>query len=74
MKFNKGDLVTIEPQPMEDIISGQQYFSDFIKETNYLGVVTRLNGRYTEVMWLRHPTRVNKFTNMRTVVLKRVLI
>jgi hypothetical protein len=74
MKLNKGDLVTIEPQPLEDIISGQQYFSDIIKETNYLGVVTRLNGRFTEVIWLRHPTRENKFTNMKTVLLKKVLV
>tara|TARA_Y100000593_G_scaffold55467_1_gene103834 strand:- start:15 stop:239 length:225 start_codon:yes stop_codon:yes gene_type:complete len=74
MKLNKGDLVTIEPQPTEDIISGQLYFSDIIKETNYLGVVTRLNGRYTEVIWLRHPTRVNKFTSMRTTTLKKVIV
>ena len=74
MKLNKGDLVTIAPQPTEDIISGQLYFSDIIKETNYLGVVTRLNGRHTEVMWLRHPTRVNKFTSIRTTTLKKVIV
>tara|TARA_R110000824_G_scaffold282607_1_gene470955 strand:- start:117 stop:341 length:225 start_codon:yes stop_codon:yes gene_type:complete len=74
MKLKKGDLVTVEPQPIEDIMSGQQYFTDIIKETNYLGVVTRLKGRYTEVMWLRHPTRTNLFTSMRTVTLKKVIV
>ena len=74
MKLRKGDLVTIEPQPIEDIMSGQQYFTDIIKEANYLGVVTRLNGKYTEVMWLRHPTRTNLFTSMRTVTLKKVIV
>ena len=74
MSLTKGDLVTIEPHPIEDIISGQQYLPDIIKETNYLGVVTRLNGRYTEVMWLRHPTKTNKYAAIRTVALKKILL
>ena len=74
MKFNKGDLVTIEPQPMEDIISGQQYFSKFLKETNYLGVVTELIGSYTRVTWLRHPTREGQPTLMKTKTIKKIMV
>ena len=74
MKFNKGDLVTMDSSSAEDAASGQQYFPDIIKEANYLGVATRLNGRYTEVMWLRHPTRINDSSNIRTVALKKVLV
>ena len=44
MIFNKGDLVTIQPHTTEDIISGQQYYSEIIRETNYLGGVTELIG------------------------------
>ena len=74
MIFNKGDLVTIEPQPMEDIISGQQYFSNFLKETNYLGVVTELIGCYTRVTWLRHPTREGEPTLMKTKMIKKIIV
>jgi len=74
MTFNKGDLVTIERQPTEDIISGQLYFSDIIKETNYLGVVTELIGCYTRVTWLRHPTREGQPTLMKTTTIKKLII
>jgi hypothetical protein len=74
MTFNKGDLVTIERQPTEDIISGQLYFSDIIKETNYLGVVTELIGCYTRVIWLRHPTREGEPTLMKTKIIKKIIV
>ena len=74
MTFNKGDLVTIEPQPMEDIISGQQYFSKFLKETNYLGVVTGLIGCYTRVIWLRHPTKEGEPVLMKTRMIKKIIV
>tara|TARA_Y100001938_G_C7990520_1_gene379242 strand:+ start:89 stop:319 length:231 start_codon:yes stop_codon:yes gene_type:complete len=76
MNFNIGDLVTVEPQPVEDIISGQQYLPDIIKEVNYLGVVTglRVGGKVVEVRWIKHPTKLDKITRMRSVWIKRVLI
>ena len=76
MNFNIGDLVTVEPQPMEDIISGQQYLPDIIREVNYLGVVTglRLEGKVVEVRWIKHPTKLGKITKMKSVWIKRVLI
>ncbi len=74
MKLNKGDLVTIERQPTEDIISGQLYFSDIIKETNYFGVVTESIGCYTRVTWLRHPTREGQPTLMKTTTIKKVMV
>jgi len=74
MTFNKGDLVTIERQPTEDIISGQLYFSDIIKETNYLGVVTELIGMYTRVIWLKHPTREGQPTLMKTKTIKKIIV
>ena len=76
MNFNIGDLVTVEPQPMEDIISGQQYLPDIIREVNYLGVVTglRLEGKVVEVRWIKHPTKLDKITKMKRAWIKRVLI
>ena len=74
MTFNTGDLVTIERQPTEDIISGQLYFSDIIKETNYLGVVTELIGMYTRVTWLKHPTREGQPTLMKTKTIKKIIV
>jgi len=74
LTFNKGDLVTIERQPTEDIISGQLYFSDIIKETNYLGVVTELIGMYTRVTWLKHPTREGQPTLMKTKTIKKIIV
>ena len=76
MNFNIGDLVTVEPQPVEDIISGQQYLPDIIREVNYLGVVTglRLEGKVVEVRWIKHPTKLDKITKMKRAWIKRVLI
>ena len=74
MTFNKGDLVTIQPHTTEDIISGQQYFSEIIKETNYLGVVTELIGCYTRVTWLRHPTKEGEPTLMKTKTIKKIMV
>ena len=76
MNFNIGDLVTVEPQPVEDIISGQQYLPDIIREVNYLGVVTglRVGGNVVEVRWIKHPTKLDKITKMKSVWIKRVLI
>ena len=75
MTFIKGDLITIEPRPTEDIISGQQYFSDIIKETNYLGVVTEdLAGSLTRVIWFKHPTREGRLTTVQTKIIKKLVV
>ena len=74
MTFNRGDLVTIERQPTEDIISGQLYFSDIIKETNYFGVVTEVIGCYARVIWFRHPTREGGPTLMKTKTIKKIVV
>ena len=73
--FKKGDLITIVPHPTEDIISGQQYFSDIIKETNYLGVVTEdLAGTLTRVIWFKHPTREGRLTTVQTKIIKKLVV
>ena len=75
MTFIKGDLITIEPHSTEDVISGQQYFSNIIKETNYLGVVTEdLAGSLTRVIWFKHPTREGKLTTVQTKMIKKIIV
>ena len=72
-QFVKGELVTIKPHPLEDIITGQQYFDDFMDTTNYLGVVVETKEPYTYVSWLRHPVSRNGTTPIRTKSIKKVL-
>ena len=71
MELGKGDLITIDPLPLEDIISGQQVLSGFIREDLYLGVVTKLNGSLTEVIWLRHPTNKHRIVSVQSRLLKK---
>ena len=75
MTFIKGDLITIEPHSTEDVISGQQYFSNIIKETNYLGVVTEdLAGSLTRVIWFKHPSREGRLTTVQTKMIKKIIV
>tara|TARA_B100000900_G_C20585792_1_gene719482 strand:+ start:2358 stop:2597 length:240 start_codon:yes stop_codon:yes gene_type:complete len=71
-KFIKGDLITIKSHPMQELITGQQYFEDFINVDNYLGVVVSTNEEYAVVSWVKHPTSQYRITDVRTKFIKRV--
>ena len=70
--FEKGELVTVKPHPMEDSMSGQQYLADWINPDNYLGVVIRVEETDTYVVWLKHPISKYEACHVKTTALERV--
>ena len=69
-KFNKGDLVTVQPPDWDKTI--RQKYLRFPSHENYLGIVTGLSGSMAVVNWFRHPSNINVTVSVRESMLKRV--